>query len=439
MNILKRNHHLLILGFAESVSGVGNWITALAIYALIVFRGSGDVLESSGVLLAGLGPMLLCSPLAGWLCDRFDRKRLMIASEVLSGLVVAGLIFTTRLELIYALLALQAVAGSIMSPARQSAIPALVDRADLTRANALLQQLSSLVKIGAPILAGGVLTVLSPHAALVLDVVSFALSALILSRLPALPPAGRPAPAEAAPATTPAPKGAPEGAPNGAPALALAAVLRAAPRLRLLLGTGFAVTLTIMGFDVLCPVFTRDVLRGGESLFGTLIGLIGLGSVVAAAGLFWRKGARDPWPDMVLGLALLGAVPLSMAVAALLPDAGPARLVVMAGCLIGGLGNGLLNVQAGTLLQTLAPAAHLGRVSGLFQSMLIGGQLVAIVLTPLLVPLLLPAAAYLGLSGLALLALAAGTGILVARTAGHAEQPNPPTPLPAAGRGNVAL
>jgi MFS family permease len=83
MNILKRNHHLLILGFAESVSGVGNWITALAIYALIVFRGSGDVLESSGVLLAGLGPMLLCSPLAGWLCDRFDRKRLMIASEVL--------------------------------------------------------------------------------------------------------------------------------------------------------------------------------------------------------------------------------------------------------------------------------------------------------------------------------------------------------------------
>jgi MFS family permease len=435
MNILKRNHHLLILGFAESVSGVGNWITALAIYALIVFRGSGDVLESSGVLLAGLGPMLLCSPLAGWLCDRFDRKRLMIAGEVLSGLVVAGLIFTTRLELIYALLALQAVAGSIMSPARQSAIPALVDRADLTRANALLQQLSSLVKIGAPILAGGVLTVLSPHAALVLDVVSFALSALILSRLPSLPPGERPAPAEAAHATTPAPNG----APNGAPALALAAVLRAAPRLRLLLGTGFAVTLTIMGFDVLCPVFTRDVLHGGESLFGTLIGLIGLGSVVAAAGLFWRKGARDPWPDMVLGLALLGAVPLSMTVAALLPDAGPARLVVMAGCLIGGLGNGLLNVQAGTLLQTLAPAAHLGRVSGLFQSMLIGGQLVAIVLTPLLVPLLLPAAAYLGLSGLALLALAAGTGILVARTAGHAEQPNLPAPLPAAGRGNVAL
>jgi MFS family permease len=410
MNILKRNHHLLILGFAESVSGVGNWITTLAIYALIVFRGSGDVLESSGVLLAGLGPMLLCSPVAGWLCDRFDRKRLMIASEVLSGLVVAGLIFTTRLELIYALLALQAMAGSIMTPARQSSIPALVGRADLTRANALLQQLSSLVKIGAPILAGGVLTVLSPHAALVLDVVSFALSALILSRLPALPPAGRPAPAAAAPAT------------KEVPALALAAGLRAAPRLRLLLGTGFAVTLTIMGFDVLSPVFTRDVLRGGESLFGTLIGLIGLGSVVSAAGLFWRKGSRDPWADLVLGLALLGVVPLSMTGAALLPDSEPARWLVMAGCLVGGLGNGLISVQAGTLLQTLAPAGLLGRVSGLFQSMLIGGQLVAIVLTPLLVPLLMPAAAYLGLSGLALLALAGGTALLVARTAAPAPE-----------------
>jgi MFS family permease len=405
MEILKRNHHLLILGFAESVSGVGSWITALAIYALIVFRGSGDVLESSGVLLAGLGPMLLCSPVAGWLCDRFDRKRLMIASEVLSGLVVAALIFTTRLELIYALLALQAVAGSLMSPARQSAIPALVDRADLTRANALLQQLASLVKIGAPILAGGVLTVLSPHAALVLDVVSFALSALILTRLPALPPGGRPAPATAAPAAVPA------------PGPSLAAGLRAAPRLRLLLGTGFAVTLTIMGFDVLAPVYTRDVLRGGEALFGTLIGLIGLGSVTAAAGLFWRKGARDPWADLVRGLALLGAVPLALTGAALLPDAGLARLLVMAGCLVGGLGNGLLNVQAGTLLQTLAPAGLLGRVSGLFQSMLVGGQLVAIVLTPLLVPTLLPAAAYLGISGLALLALAGSTALLVARTA----------------------
>ena len=230
-----------------------------------------------------------------------------------------------------------------------------------------------------------------------------------MSRLPALPPAGRPAPAAAAPATPPAAK--------EAPASALVAGLRAAPRLRLLLGTGFAVTLTIMGFDVLAPVFTRDVLRGGEGLFGALIGLIGLGSVVSAAGLFWRKGSRDPWADLVLGLALLGAVPLAMTGAALLPAVEPARWLVMAGCLIGGLGNGLISVQAGTLLQTLAPAALLGRVSGLFQSMLIGGQLVAIVLTPLLVPGLLPAGAYLGLCGLALLALAAGTAILVARTA----------------------
>lgn len=88
LNKLLQHRALLILGFAESVSGIGNWITALAVFALIVFRGTDGVLESSGVLLAGLAPTLLCSPLAGWLCDRFDRKWLLIGGEVLSGLAL---------------------------------------------------------------------------------------------------------------------------------------------------------------------------------------------------------------------------------------------------------------------------------------------------------------------------------------------------------------
>ena len=187
MKIL-RNRSLVIIGIAESVSGIGNWVTMLAVFAIVVFRGDGTVAQSSGIFLAGLLPTFLASPLAGWLCDRFDRKWLMIGSELLDALAVAGLIFTQRLELIYALLAAQAVVMSVMAPARQAAVPDIVSPEELTRANAFLQQLGGLVKIAGPLLAGLILAALDPHTAILADVVSFLLSALILSRLPALTP-----------------------------------------------------------------------------------------------------------------------------------------------------------------------------------------------------------------------------------------------------------
>ena len=114
-----KNCSLVILGFAELVSGLGSWITGLAVFSLIIFRGNGNVVQSSGILLASLLPMLLFSPVAGSLIDRFDRRRLMIASELLAGVAVAGLIFVQNLWLIYLLLALQSIFNTIMMPARR--------------------------------------------------------------------------------------------------------------------------------------------------------------------------------------------------------------------------------------------------------------------------------------------------------------------------------
>ncbi len=144
-------------------------------FFIIVFRGGGGVNQSSGVFLCGIIPTLIFSPLAGSLCDRFDRKKLMILSQIASGLIISGLIFTDNLVLIYLLLALQAISMSIMTPARQSSVPALVKPEELTVANAFLQQLSSLVKIYSPMLAGLILTLVSPHRP-ILDVLSFAIS-----------------------------------------------------------------------------------------------------------------------------------------------------------------------------------------------------------------------------------------------------------------------
>ncbi|HEX9013795.1 MAG TPA: MFS transporter, partial [Anaerolineaceae bacterium] len=338
-------------------------------------------------------PMLVFSPAAGWLCDRFDRRKLMIGSELLSGLVISGLIFARQPAVIYALLALQAITTALMTPARQAVVPQVVPQEELTRANAFLQQLAGIIKIAAPSLAGLVLTLLSPHQAIILDVVSFGLSALILSRLPALPPVR----AEHV-----------ESSSSSAKAGGAWAALRASPGLKLLFAGIFLAITVIVGFDVISPVYIRDVLRGGESLFGLMISLVGVGTLAVTLLLMLRPGASSPWRDLAAGLGFLALLPLLLAGAAALHLPASAAAITAAGAFLGGIGNGLVNVQSGTLLQSLSPRGLLGRMGGLFQSTAVAGQLVGTLATPLIVPGLLPMGIFFWLmaAGLILVALA---------------------------------
>ena len=69
-----RNPRILILGLSSLISGIGNWITMMAVLAMLVFRGTGGVLESSAIFLSGLLPMLIASPAAGgWRIDLTGR------------------------------------------------------------------------------------------------------------------------------------------------------------------------------------------------------------------------------------------------------------------------------------------------------------------------------------------------------------------------------
>jgi len=384
-----RNPSLLTIGIAESVSGIGNWITMMSVFALLVFRGGGGVSESSGVFLVGLIPALIFSPVAGWLCDRYDRKMLMIFSEVASGIIIAGLIFTKSLVLIYTLLGLQALSMSIMTPARQSSVPSLVSPEGLTTANAFLQQLSSLVKIFAPMLAGLILTIVPPQTAIILDVVSFALSALILTRLKPLIPQKS---LEIEKSKTRflikvktyfAKRETPVNQDSF-----LSTFSRSASLKMLFIGL-FLSIFVIVGFDVLAAVYFRDTLLENEGFYGLAIGLVGVGSLLSTVILMTKKTSNHAWKDVVAGISLLSTIPLSMAFASTIQNIQTARILVLTFCFIGGIGNGLLHIQASTLLQSFTPSRMLGEGSGLLQSTIIASQLVGTILTPLLVPGLL--------------------------------------------------
>jgi MFS family permease len=381
---LLKNRTLVTIGVAESISGIGDWITMMAIFAILVFRGTGGVAESSGIFMAGLLPTLPASLAAGWLCDRYDRKFLMIASLLISGLVVSGLIFTENIALIYGLLALQAVSVAIMTPARQSALPDIVSPDELTRANALLQQLAGIIKIGAPIIAGAVLAVLNPHQAIILDVISFAIAAVMLFFLPSLPPHRAEKPAD--------------NLKSDSQKTNPIQVLKQLPILRLAFLSIFLAILVIVGFDVTASVFTRDVLFADERFFGLMIGLVGVGTLIATMWLLFRKKDSDPWPDVVKGLGLLAVIPLILSVSGYIVQPVIRQVFALAGCLIGGIGNGLLNVQITTLLQKSTPPQMLGMMGGMFQSTAVAGQIAGIVITPLLIPAILSMSVYYAVS-----------------------------------------
>ncbi|MGD8405274.1 MAG: MFS transporter [Anaerolineales bacterium] len=386
------NPPLITIGISESVSSIGNWITMMAVYAMLIFGGDGGVVESSGIFIAGLLPIFIFSPIAGWLCDHYDRKWLMVISELLSGLVISGLIFTDRIELIYAILALQAVSISIMIPARRASVPDIVDKDSLPKANAFLEQLAGIVKIIAPMLAGLILTVLNPHTAIILDIVSFLLSALILTRLPALNPTSKKQISSV------------EEQDLGVESQAWG-VLKTSIPLRLLFVSIFLAIFIIIGFDVLSPIYVRDVLAGDQKFFGFAVGGIGLGTVVASLLLMLRKRKRNPWLDLLSGLFMLGNIVFVLAIATLIPNLTLIRILILLSCFVGGIGNGLMLIQVNTLLQLLSPPSMLGRLGGVFQSTAVAAQLLGLLVAPLLVPNILSMGQYFGLASLAVIAL----------------------------------
>ena len=360
----------------------------MAVFAMVIFRGEGGVLQSSAIYLSGLLPTLLASPAVGWLVDRVERRKLMVASELISGVIIAGLFIVEDFVWICVLLALQAVSIAVLSPARQAVVPQLVDKQDLTRANAFLQQLNGIVKIIAPMLAGALLAVINPHQAILINVATFGISAFILSRLPVLPALqGKTSdiPSEAVPA---------QGNLN---------LLSRVPGLRVLFISMFFSVVVIIGFDVTGAVYVRDILQGDESVMGLLIGLVGAGTLAVGTFLMLKKGQRNLWRDVLLGLGLLACIPLALASAPLLGNVRWMRWLVEAGSLLGGVGNGLLVIQSAVLLQTLTPAQWLGRAGGLMQSVVVAGQIAGILLTPLLVPGLVNMETYFLLSTVALI------------------------------------
>ncbi|MFY9934687.1 MAG: dTMP kinase [Streptosporangiaceae bacterium] len=149
------------LWIALSLSSLGDWLSILALIVLAPsLTPGGAVAKTSAVGLVWvvtLLPALLFGPLAGALADRLDRRMLMIAGDVIRGLLFLSIPLFPNLTWIYVAKFLAGITSQFWSPATSASIPNLVPKDKLERAN----QLSLLTTYGTAPLAAGLFSVLA--------------------------------------------------------------------------------------------------------------------------------------------------------------------------------------------------------------------------------------------------------------------------------------
>lgn len=183
LDLLRRNANYRYLWLGAVVSQIGDWFNLIASAALIAnLTDSGAAI--SYLFLARFLPLFLFSPLAGVLADRFNRRNLMVISDVLRAGTVLGFLFIrepSQIWVFYVLTIAQFICSALFTPARTAILANIVAEKDLVPANALDSfSWSTMLAVGS--LLGGVVTsVFGMETAFVMDAFTFLLSALLIS------------------------------------------------------------------------------------------------------------------------------------------------------------------------------------------------------------------------------------------------------------------
>ncbi len=302
-----------------------------------IYNETGSALWVSAALFFGVVGSVVGAPAAGWIGDRFERRRVMVGSDIAAALVAAVMALTVDSALALALLfGLLAVVESPFEPSSASAMPNLVRPEKLPRANALVAGTSSASYLVGPLL-GGLLLGAGASAAqlLAVDAASFLLSAVLVVSIRS--PFGLGGGTESEPGVW-----------------AGVRLIVDEPVLRVLV-TATMVSLLGMGIVNVANYPLSIHLGGGTEGYGALEALLGGGGLVGAAiAARMLNVARAPLiitvMDAVSGLGLL------------LAGLAPMLAVALAGMAIAGAGRGLGDVADTTLIQARTDDSRRTRV-----------------------------------------------------------------------------
>ena len=292
---LRHRNFRLFLG-GQVVSLTGTWMQQVAL-GWLVYRLTHSAFLLGLVGFAGQIPSLFVAPVAGVWADRWNRHRMIVATQALSmlqALVLAGLVLTgtVRIGHVLALSLFIGIVNAVDVPARQSFLVEMVSgREDLANAIALNSSTFNAARLVGPSIAGAIIATAGEGVVFLLNGVSYAavLAALLAMRLPPRPPL----PQAAAPVWHNLREG-------------VAYVTRFGP-IRAILILLSLVSLTGAPYAVLMPVFAVDVLHGDAHTLGFLMGSIGVGALCGALLLASRQTVRGLGRFIVASVSAFGA------------------------------------------------------------------------------------------------------------------------------------
>ncbi|MBS4025448.1 MAG: MFS transporter [Clostridia bacterium] len=183
MEILKNNNFKkLMIGKATSIIGSNLQQFALSLY---VFAMTGSATIFASMLAISTLPRILLSPIAGVFGDWFDRKKTIVRLDLLNGLIIGiyaiyfylnnGLTITS----IYVLVVLLEIVEIFFGSAMGAVVPSIVEKEELFQANSVRTMIGSAANIISPILASSLYGLLGLQVILIVNSISFILSALL--------------------------------------------------------------------------------------------------------------------------------------------------------------------------------------------------------------------------------------------------------------------
>lgn len=384
------------------LSNCGTWFQNIA-QSLLIYRLTGSAFMVGVVNFAQFAGVVLLAPWTGAAADRYDRKRLIIVTQVGSMLVTGALaVLAARGEgTVPVVLALALLLGLIMAfapPALQAILPSLVSREDMGAAIAMNSVTFNLSRAVGPVAGALIVARFGIAWAFALNALSYA--ALIAGVLLVHPHAQPPRPARR---------------PRLSESLRL---VRDDRELALLLAAVAAVSITMDPVNTLGPIFATQLFGRPDTVAGVLIGAFGAGAVLAS----FFPAARSDTPLPRVGV-LIGVMALGMAGFAVAPGFG-VSLAVLA---VAGFGYLSGQTRATTLLQFRVADEQRGRIMALWSVAFLGSRPIASLLDGALASAAGPRVATLAMT-LPAIAVAAA---LVLHGNGRRMQP-PATPLPGA-------
>ena len=184
IKLVKNNPNYRRLWLSQSVSNFGDWFGLLAMYALIAKYSDSEFLLGLLIVVKMVSNAVF-SPLAGYITDRFNRRKLMILCDVFRALAVLGILSVNSAETLwiaFALTAIQMMISSVFEPAKTSSIPNVTTENELMNANIISTASWSIIFTSGMALGGFATEWMGIRATLIVDAGSYLVSAWFIWR-----------------------------------------------------------------------------------------------------------------------------------------------------------------------------------------------------------------------------------------------------------------